>query len=257
MRSNGLTAATYTPVADLDPRIANALLDELKAQGVAAYTKPVESATTAGFDRPEFRVDVRDRLYVDARASAQVLDQISNEHPELIDDNDDLAWARLVAGFDAPLESAVAPWPVAEDLGVDEAPRDERDERKDAADAPTSAPGDSRPRARWGSRPGEGGSDDEDFLLSTSRARPPDEEDRFVPDPPPPLPKLAPYKQVAWLGLIGGPLLLVIVVLSNLALPTWASVLAVVGFVGGFVTLVVTMDDNAHDGSGPDDGAVV
>ena len=43
MRSNGLTAATYTPVADLDPAVAETLLDDLKSQGVAAYAKPVEA----------------------------------------------------------------------------------------------------------------------------------------------------------------------------------------------------------------------
>ena len=48
MRSNGLTAAAYTPIADVDPRLVGALLDELKETGVAAYVTPVEPSTLVG-----------------------------------------------------------------------------------------------------------------------------------------------------------------------------------------------------------------
>ena len=74
---------------------------------------------------------------------------------------------------------------------------------------------------------------------------------------PPPLPKLDPHKQVAWLGLVGGPLLLVIAALFTVALPAWLSFLAVAGFVGGFVTLIATMDDRTDEDRDSDDGAVV
>ncbi|MBA3309941.1 MAG: hypothetical protein H0U28_07760 [Nocardioidaceae bacterium] len=238
MRSNGLTARAYTPITDLDPRVAGALLDELKEQGVAAYTKPIESSSTMGFDRPEFRVDVKERLYVDTAASAQVRDLISAKDPALIDESDDLTWAQIVAGFDLPMTSPVAPWPANED--VDET------EDSDAADVPD----DRRVPAA---------EDPQDAMAgaATAKVRAPDSEDRFVPDPPPPLPKLEPYKLAAWIGLIGGPALLVLSALFALTLPVWLSVLAVGGFVGGFVTLVATMKDRSDADGDPDNGAVV
>ena len=86
MRSNGLTASAYTPVADLDPRVAEALLAELKEQGVAAYTKPVESTSMSGFDRPEFAPRAQDRLYVDAAESERVKALISSDNPDAVVD---------------------------------------------------------------------------------------------------------------------------------------------------------------------------
>jgi hypothetical protein len=254
MRSNGLTAATYTPVADLEPQVAEAMLEDLRSEGVAAYTKPVESTTAAAFDRPEFRAGVKERLYVDSAAAERVRDLILGRDPSLALETEDLRWAQLVAGFDRPLEGAVAPWPANEELGTDEDPVvDERDVRSyDRADRPPQIQ--SMP---WGNRPdGDAAADDDAFLESTAHAREAaDEQERFVPDPPPPLPHLPPYKLLAWGGLIAGPLLLLVSAFFSYRLPGWASALAVLGFVGGFVTLVATMGDG--DDWDPDDGAVV
>jgi hypothetical protein len=254
MRSNGLTAATYTPVADLEPQVADAMLDDLRHEGVAAYTNPVESTTAAAFDRPEFRLGVKERLYVDSSAAERVRDLISGRDPSLAAESEDLRWAQLVAGFDRPVETAVAPWPANEEVGVDEGPIvDERDLRSyDQSESPPAPPS-----VPWGSR-ADGGvlSDDGAFLESTAHTRDQDNhEERFVPEPPPPLPQLPPYKVIAWAGLIGGPLLLLLSAFFSYALPGWASALAVIGFVGGFVTLVATMGDG--DDWDPDDGAVV
>lgn len=277
MRSNGLTAPAYTPVADLDPVLATALLADLRQQGVAAYTKPVEASSTSGFDRPEFRIAVRDRLYVDAAASAHVRDLLSERDPHLLDDNDDLTWAQLVAGFDQPLADGVPPWPVEEDLAP-----------ADGSDSPSPSPSDPagtdilpftdrRNRAGgWGSRDASGDPaagvsdreradpaephrepfDDADFLASTSKTAARD-DDSFVPDPPPPLPRPAPHRQVAWLGVVAGPLLLLLVALFGISLPDWVSFLGVLGFIGGFIALVATMTDRDDGEWGSDDGAVV
>jgi hypothetical protein len=259
MRSNGLTASTYAPVADLEPQVAQTLLDDLRAEGVAAYTKPVESSTVGGFDRPEFRVGVKERLYVDSAASERVRDLIAGRDPDLIDDNDDLRWAQLVAGFDRPLGTAVAPWPVDEDVSAKELPVvDERDVgSRGAENEPPPIP--IHP---WGSRSsGHVGSDDDDFLQSsTARAdieADDDDASRFVPEPPPPLPELPPFKVIAWVGLVGGPLLLVFSAIFSYQLPSWAAGLAVVGFIGGFITLVATMGDDDDDPWSTDNGAVV
>jgi hypothetical protein len=254
MRSNGLTAATYTPVADLEPQLADAMLEDLRSEGVAAYTKPVESTTAAAFDRPEFRVGVKERLYVDSAAAERVRELISGRDPELAVETEDLRWAQLVAGFDRPLETAVAPWPANEELESEEGPIvDERDLHSyDRADGPPQVT--SRP---WGDRADrDAAAEDDAFLESTAHAREPvGEDERFVPDPPPPLPHLPPYKLLAWGGLIAGPLLLLVSAFFSYQLPGWASALAVLGFVGGFITLVATMGDG--DDWDPDDGAVV
>ncbi|MGI8576375.1 MAG: hypothetical protein ACR2KG_00325 [Nocardioidaceae bacterium] len=229
MRSNGLTAASYTPVADLHPRLADALLDELRDRGIAAYAKPAETASTTGFERPEFRIDVVDRLYVDAAASAQARQLVLQQDPLLIETNDDLIWAQIVAGFDQPVFDDVPRWPVNEDL----------DWATPAEPSPQTPP------------------DDESFA-AISRGQAADEDgERFVPEPPPPLPKLPGSKQLAWLGLVGGPMLLLVSAFFSIALPSWLALIAAGGFIGGFITLVATMKDRSDDDFGSDDGAVV
>jgi hypothetical protein len=264
MRSNGLTASTYTPVADLEPPLAAAMLDDLRALGVAAYTTPASSTTMSGFDRPEIRDGVRDRLYVDSRSADAVRDLIARRNPSMVAQNDDLTFAQLVAGFDRPLGGTVAPWPVDEDLTAEDA------RVVDERDAPTASPdtqGDPRGRRRWGDNEDDAQASDDEYLAVTWQSRRDhdahgdrgdelrDREEHFVPEPPAPLPHLEPYKQLAWAGVIGGPLALLIAALTGLALPEWLSWLAIVGFVGGFVTLVATMSDD--DDWDPDDGAVV
>lgn len=69
-------------------------------------------------------------------------------------------------------------------------------------------------------------------------------------------PQLEPWQQLAWVGVLGGPLLLLVAVLFSISLPTWVSLLAVVGFVGGFITLVARMDNGGSEDD-PDGGAVV
>ena len=63
-RDNGLRAGHYAPVADLDPRVADALLSTLRDNGIAAYAVP--AAGTVGGSM-ETRLPSRpiDRLYVD------------------------------------------------------------------------------------------------------------------------------------------------------------------------------------------------
>jgi hypothetical protein len=261
MRSNGLTASAYTPVADLDPRVADALLQELKERGVAAYTKPVESSSASGFDRPEFRTGARDRLYVDAAESDRVKAMISDQDPGLVTASDDLTWAQIVAGFDQPLRGDVHPWPVTEDLDSgDTAVPD----REDSEPEPAVEQDRRSELRRWLSgRDATGvGYDDADAHVDADGAQLRDEsededEERFVPDPPPPLPQLEPWQQLAWVGVLGGPLLLLIAVLFSISLPTWASLIAVAGFVGGFITLVARMDNGDSEDGRPDGGAVV
>jgi hypothetical protein len=81
-----------------------------------------------------------------------------------------------------------------------------------------------------------------------------DEDGRYVPPPPEPLPKLDSVAKAAWTGLLGGPAYLVgaslLERLSNLG-----ALLAIVAFIGGGVTLFLRMSDRPRDDD--DDGAVV
>lgn len=268
MRSNGLTAPSYIPVADLDPRMADSLLVDLKDQGVAAYTRPVESSSTSGLDRPEPREGgALDRLYVDAAESEQVRRQLSEKDPSLLTGSDDLTWAQIVAGFDQPVTGQVNPWPAHEDL--DPAPSADEDRGAAAGSDPDRVSADDEDLAQ-GRRSGGGhdlrgwlaernataASYDSDDQRRSGREAEDDPHERFVPPPPPPLPRLEPYQQLCWAGVLGGPLLLLFSVLFSLQLPTWLSVLCVGGFVAGFVTLVARMDEGGEDDD-TGNGAVV
>jgi len=84
-----------------------------------------------------------------------------------------------------------------------------------------------------------------------------DDEGHFVPPVPPPLPKLEPRRRLAWAGLFGSPLLMLVAVVFGWQFPNWLSFVLVGGFLGGFGYLIATMPrTRGEDGSG-DNGAVV
>ena len=83
-----------------------------------------------------------------------------------------------------------------------------------------------------------------------------DPHDHFVPPEPPRAPRLDWISRIAWLGLIGGPLLLIAAALLDFGTGR-ITTLAVAGFIGGFLTLVFRMKDRLPPGDGGDDGAVV
>ncbi|MEI2641154.1 MAG: hypothetical protein V9G10_02150 [Candidatus Nanopelagicales bacterium] len=80
-------------------------------------------------------------------------------------------------------------------------------------------------------------------------------EETFEPPEPPPLPRLDVVSRFAWVGTIGGPLLLFAgVLLPGIVGPGLVS-LGVVAFVAGFLTLVLRHPNEPEDGW--DDGSVV
>ena len=83
-------------------------------------------------------------------------------------------------------------------------------------------------------------------------------DDHYVPPVPPPLPRLDPVTKGAWLALFGGPLYLLIGAAAGATISGLAAFLAVAAFVGGFVVIVLRMDNGRPPDSGSDDdGAVV
>ncbi|MEV7672446.1 hypothetical protein [Streptomyces sp. NPDC088752] len=86
------------------------------------------------------------------------------------------------------------------------------------------------------------------------------DEGHFVPPEPPPLPEADATAKFAWLGVIGGPVLLLVTVLLQWDMTWWLTTLCVGGFLGGFATLVARMKHDDDDDDGFDDpgrGAVV
>lgn len=84
-----------------------------------------------------------------------------------------------------------------------------------------------------------------------------DDEGHFVPPEPPPLPAADTTAKFAWLGVIGGPVLLLVAVVFGWDMTWWLTTLCIGGFLGGFATLVVRMKPDDEDDGDPGRGAVV
>ena len=242
-RRNGLSAESYSPLRNIDPRLTEAALEALKDAGVAAYAVPATNQPVLGFemvtaDRPT------DRLYVDTSAvdeARRVIDEAFPDDEEPAGGDDltpvvvgdgapdgpdlDAVFEQVFAGFDDAGEDPQRRWPDEEDLS-----RDDRGQDDDPGDAPPAS--DQQPVARANGN-----------------------EDHYVPPPPPPLPQLEPATKLAWAGVLGGPLILLATVFG-LSIPSWLAGTAILAFVAGFVALVVRLKDSPDD-SDPDDGAVV
>jgi hypothetical protein len=78
-------------------------------------------------------------------------------------------------------------------------------------------------------------------------------EESFVPPPLPPPPVIRPERRLAWVGLIGSPVLLLAFTFLDYALPTVLTGGLVVAFLASFGYLVATMEPHDPD----DDGARV
>jgi hypothetical protein len=83
----------------------------------------------------------------------------------------------------------------------------------------------------------------------------PEPEDHYVPPPPPPVPQAEPARMIAWVGLFGVPLAVLVAVLAGLPVASWLGLILMVWFVGGFVYLVASMRPGPRDDN--DDGAVL
>ena len=81
-----------------------------------------------------------------------------------------------------------------------------------------------------------------------------DPEDHFVPPEPERVPTPEPPRLIAWAGVFGVPVVVLVLVVLQVSLPPWASMLCLAWFVGGFGYLVATMrreppDDDWDDGA--------
>jgi len=81
------------------------------------------------------------------------------------------------------------------------------------------------------------------------------DDEGFEPPEPPPIPRGDTVSRFAWLGAIGGPILMTLSVL--LQLPSEVAMVGLGGFVAGFGVLVARMPERARKDDGPDNGAVL
>lgn len=217
MRGNGLSAQSYTDVCDVDPDLAGDALLALRDAGIAAYVVLPDDGDKA-------------QVFADRRAVAQARDVLRVLAPETIDATDDV-WAEIVAGYDQEATEPLNPWALPP-------PDDPPD--------PDPAPPRAAPQMRIARDP-------VDPLNSPAQW---DDEGHFVPPDLPPMPRGDLVSRLAWTGLFGGPLLMLLATVLSWALPRAILFGCAAAFVGGLVTLVLRMRDD-RDGSGGDDGAVV
>ena len=172
------------------------------------------------------------------------------DRPEL---DIDAAFAAIVAGFAEPLPTGVGPWPAAEDVEAETPSSDPSSEAAGFPDPARLRPTTRGPRHRLpdGSLdPGNRGNAE-----GPEPAPDEDDEERFVPPEPPPITSTDLASRLAWLGVLGGPFLLLLAALTWSRLPTLVVLVALSAFVGGFITFVARLPRDRDDG--PDDGAVV
>lgn len=80
--------------------------------------------------------------------------------------------------------------------------------------------------------------------------------EHYQPPEPPPAPVPNSPRGVAWVAMLGAPVLFLVLIAVHVPLPSWAVLLLGVAFVGGLGYLVATMP--RHDDTDPfDDGAVL
>jgi hypothetical protein len=282
-RDNGLVAAEYAAVGDVDPRVGEHLLDVLAVEGIAAYLQPATdlhpvTRTTTVPARPI------DRLYVDrehastgreyltrlrddedrvagSRSRAARTPEPAPDEPEPLDsdladagpDDMEAEFARIVAGYDDDPVPEAAPWPAVEDVSDtagSERParrRTDRPDRADRRDLPARVERRDRPEP------------DEPSLLDaldSFGAGLPDDTERYTPPPAPPLPRLSRAAVLAILSMMGG---LVALFFPDL-LPVSTGMALLLGFgalLTGFVILIWRLRPGDEEDTDPDDGAVV
>jgi hypothetical protein len=282
-RDNGLAAAEWGALVDLDPRLSEALLASLAAVGVAAYVEPAGGALDTGSRAVALPKRPLDRLWVDpsradaARAvvSAEVADLtalLAEDdpgatahgfvqavprtaatkvlHPPLLPEPPRPAAVVPVANNDDAWQEIVDSWGRDSDAPVPPWPvsEDVDDERPTIADeAATSR------RLRRRSDPEAA----DEALPAWLEPEALDDDGHYVPPPPPPIPKVRRNTVGALVSLTVG---LILVFAPNLLGQVQSVGLGVVGIalmVGGAGALVWHMRDAPPTDRGPDDGAVV
>jgi hypothetical protein len=194
-RDNGLRCASYLTVGDLDPRIAESLLDALRDEGIAAYVVPTPGAR-GGYLEVQVPARLTDRLFADATHLERARELLPAPDATL-DIDFDSAWRQVLTSLQSPGDSPVPPWPVSEDL-------DAPSTRQIPLELPIGS-------------------------LTYSE----EPEEHFVPPPPPPLPRLRRVTIVSLLSIAAG--LLILATDFDGGDLFWIAIVAIASGVGGLV----------------------
>ncbi|MFC9685934.1 hypothetical protein [Streptomyces sp. NPDC056948] len=190
--------------------------------------------------------------------------------------DEEAAWAAIVAAYgeEPPDPPGAKPFKSIEDLALPEAGTN--DDRVDTAGASGEAakPAEPEEAAKPADKPAKpaapaaplGGSvsfapgvGPRDYSAPEPAEDDFDEDDEghFVPPEPPPLPAADVTAKFAWLGVLGGPVLLLLAVVLGWEMTWWLATAGIGGFLGGFATLVMRMRTDDEDDEDPGRGAVV
>jgi len=242
-RDNGLDAALWSPLRDVDPRVGEHLLELLRDAGIAAYLEP--AADVSPYTRTVYLPSPpSDRLFVDRARTSEArglvesnADEPARPRPPVrrqlrADLDEDAEWRAIVTALEAEQRASVE----AGDGGAEPAPAADPVERR----APEPEP-----------EPVE--------LVQPPPPAPvePDPleaEEHFEPPPPPPLRAPSPASLYAVLLIAAGALLVFAPQLIGLS-GDLAVVLGVGGVAAGVAVLVSRMRERSTDEG--DDGAVV
>ncbi|MGW2812861.1 hypothetical protein [Streptomyces sp. NPDC001415] len=194
----------------------------------------------------------------------------ADREPQPIDE--EAAWAAIVAGYgEEPADPPGSrPFRSVEDLALIEDEVDEGGTSDESGAAPGAGKspdkgldkgaGKGTDKPTLGSSvvfaPGVGGPRDFTAPEPSDDDLDASDEGHFVPPEPPPLPEADVTAKFAWLGVVGGPLLLILAAIFGWDMTWWLTTLGVGGFLGGIGTLFARMQHDEDDDD-PGRGAVV
>jgi len=119
-RDNGLRAGNYAPVGDVDPRVADALLDSLRERGIAAYAVPA-AGTVGGSFETQLPSRPLDRLFVDDQRLDQAREIVRADSPAPDPTPDfETSWQQVLTSLQSNPTHMSVPWPEREELTLEE-----------------------------------------------------------------------------------------------------------------------------------------
>lgn len=253
-RDNGLEADTFVFLGTVDTSRSEELLDDLAAEGIAAYAVAAEPGERLYVDRGSLgyaqallrrsgaEVDDDTAEIGDATAAAGDTEADTDSDDDG-DTADDTAFERIVAGYDRADDDGdeERPWPDAEDLADADDDGDSDDDTDGTDDERTVGKNKARVSV---------------IRLDTDDAEAEEDEDHYVRPDPPALPKGDIWTKGAWVVMLAALAYPILGLVLEWHMPGWSIALAVVAFVAGIVTHVMRLR-NPHAGDDSDNGAVV
>jgi hypothetical protein len=236
-RDNGLRCAGYIAIGDLDPRVADDLLETLRAEGIAAYVSPTPG-DRGGYLEMKLPARLTDRLYADSEHAARAAALLAAAPQEALPEE-------AVPEEILPATQAGSPTPA--DAGDDSQIDFESawQQLLGSLQSGTTAPH-AAPMAPM-SAP-IGGYPDLDVPMGGDPAL----DEHYIPPPPPPLPRLRKVTVISLLAIVAG--LVVLATNFDGGDLVWLAVLAILA---GGGALIYHVKEGPPTDSGWDDGAVV